>query len=100
MSAQLDHVYKGADGKHWSVEGFFTHPKHSPKINYVDGWTGRYVIVQEYGNFRNEIRMIREESFDGLLTLAWEPLKVCKFCGFSRMRPCETRQTCPNLDMR
>ena len=95
--AELDHVYKSEDGKHWCVEGFFTHPKHYASINYADGWTGRYAIVQEYGNFSNEIRLVREEDFSGLYTLAWGPLKVCKFCGFSRMVPCETRGVCPSL---
>lgn len=91
---QLRHVYYDAQKKPWSLEGFWRHPQHRP---YHLNWTGNYAILQEYGNFKNLIQLVDVDKFDDEFSLAWEPLKVCRFCGFSRMKPCLTRQTCPNL---
>jgi hypothetical protein len=83
-----------ADKRVWSVEGFWSHPQHR---DYHKNWSGEYVIAQEYGNFTNEIRLVKLEDWAGSYSLAWEQMKVCQFCGFTRMAPCKTRQTCPNL---
>lgn len=93
MAALIDHVYKDHAG-YWSVVAFFEHPNHQP---YHKNWSGNYVIVQEYGNYKNTMRIILAEDFDSLFSLAWEPLKECKFCGFMRMVPCVKRQNCPSL---
>lgn len=90
----LRHCYRDTEGRIWSVEGFWSHPQHR---DYHVGWTGEYVIAQEYGNFNNEVRMVKREDWEASYSLAWEPMTVCKFCGFSRMRPCTKRQTCPSL---
>lgn len=86
--------YFAGDRTIWSVEGFWSHPQHR---DYHKGWSGEYVIAQRYGNFTNEIRMVKLEDWPLFYSLAWEQMKVCKFCGFTRMAPCKTRQTCPNL---
>jgi hypothetical protein len=88
------HCYYDVDGRIWSVEGFWCHPQHRP---YHKGWSGEYVIAQEYGNFKNEIRLVKLEDWPSEYTLAWAPMRVCQFCGFTRMMPCATRQRCPNL---
>lgn len=94
MTAELRHVYYDAQKKAWSVEGFWHHPQHR---DYHKNWSGDYVILQEYGNFNNPIQMVKAENFDAIFTLAWEPMRVCQFCGFTRMRPCQKRQKCSNL---
>lgn len=94
MSAKLKHVYKDDENRIWSCEGFWKHPEYR---EYHKNWAGEYVILQEYGNFKNPIQLVLIEEFDSKFTLTWEPLKLCKFCGFSRMHPCLTRQACPNL---
>jgi hypothetical protein len=94
MPAQLRHVYYDQYKTPWSCEGMWTHPQHR---DYHLNWSGNYVIMQLYGNFKNEIRMVKVEDFDAQYTPAWEPLIVCKFCGFSRMRPCTVRGNCPSL---
>jgi hypothetical protein len=83
-----------SDKRVWSVEGFWSHPQHRA---YHKAWSGEYVIAQEYGNFTNEIRLVKLEDWAGAYTLAWEQMRVCEFCGFTRMAPCKTRQVCPNL---
>lgn len=88
------HIYYDVDQRPWSVEGYWHHPQHRP---YHRDWSGDYVILQEYGNFKNPIQLVLREEFDSKFKLAWVPLKVCEFCGFSRMKPCVERQTCPNL---
>lgn len=93
VSAKIDHLYRDHAGI-WKVVAFFDHPGHRP---HHQNWSGKYVIVQEYGNFKNPMRMILAEDFDHLFTLAWEPMKQCAFCGHMRMAPCTKRQTCPNL---
>jgi hypothetical protein len=40
---------------------------------------------------------VKLEDWAGAYTLAWEQMRVCEFCGFTRMAPCKTRQVCPNL---
>lgn len=90
----LRDCYRDAEGKVWSIEGFWHHPQHR---DYHNAWSGEYVIIQEYGNFTNEIRMTDLDGFLSRYTLAWEQMKVCQFCGFTRMSPCKVRQTCPNL---
>lgn len=92
---KLGHVYRSReDGTPWSFVGLWKHPSNR---DYHVNWTGEYAIVQVYGNFKNELRFIDLAKWDDLFVVAWEPLKVCKFCGFSRMRPCLTRQTCASL---
>lgn len=91
---QLRHCYYDAQKQVWSVEGFWHHPQHR---DYHKDWDGDYVILQAYGNFKNELKFVLLAEFPETYTLAWEPLKVCRFCGFSRMAPCKTRQPCPNL---
>ncbi len=89
------HVYRSKeDGSYWSFVGRWKHPSHRP---YHVGWNGEYAIVQANGNFKNELQFVLLAEWDDRFELAWEPLKVCQFCGFSRMRPCLTRQTCANL---
>ncbi len=89
------HVYYGrADRSTWSFVGLWKHPEHRA---YHVNWSGEYAIVQAYGNFKTELRFIDLSKWGELFEVAWEPLTVCKFCGFSRMRPCLTRQTCANL---
>jgi len=89
------HVYYSREDRSaWSFVGLWQHPSHR---DYHVNWSGQYAIVQVYGNFTNELRFIDLSKWDELFELAWEPLRRCKFCGFNRMRPCETRQTCANL---
>lgn len=86
------HVYRlRSDGSVWSFEGLWSHPKHQP---YHVNWSGEFAIVQVYGNFKNELRLIKLEDWAELFELAWEPMRDCKFCGFPRMKPCLTRQFC------
>ena len=89
------HVYYlKEDRSPWSFVGRWKHPKHQP---YHANWNGEYAIVQAYGNFKNELRFILLAEWDDKFELAWEPMRVCQFCGFTRMRPCLKRQTCANL---
>lgn len=83
-------VYKTRDGRHWAFVSLF---KHDPKTCEPSD----YVIVQVYGNYRNEVEIVELEAFPHLYEFAWGPLIECKFCGFRRMAPCATRQACPNL---
>lgn len=94
MSAKVQNVYYDSERKPWKCEGFWSHPERQ---DYHKGWSGKYVVLQEYGNFSNPIQMVKVEDFDSLFTSAWPPLKTCKFCGFSRTMPCQTRQKCANL---
>src|SRR4051812_5832726 len=102
LSEQLDgchpkdgHVYwLREDRTAWAYVGPWKHPRHQP---YHVNWTGEYAIMQVSGNFTNDMRLIELTKFDELFELAWEPMRVCKFCGFTRMRPCEKRQTCASL---
>ncbi len=89
------HVYRQrSDGTVWSFVARWKHPSHQP---YHKGWDGEYAIVQEYGNFSNQPRLVLLADWDDQFELAWDPVKVCQFCGFTRMRPCLERQTCANL---
>jgi hypothetical protein len=89
------HVYKSReDGVHWSFVARWKHPSHR---DYHVNWSGEYAIIQVYGNFKNELRFVSLAQWDQLFELAWEPATVCKFCGFTRMKPCLVRQTCANL---
>lgn len=56
-----------------------------------------YVIIQEYGNYGNEVEIIELAAWPHLFQFEWGPLIECRFCGFRRMSVCTTRQTCPNL---
>lgn len=91
---KLRDCFYDSEKRVWSVEGFWSHPQHRA---YHKAWSGEYVIAQEYGNFTNEIRLVKLEDWAGAYSLAWEQMKVCEFCGFTRMAPCKTRQVCPNL---
>lgn len=84
-------VWKHRDnGNHYSFVSMFHHdPKTCAPFDYV--------IFQEYGNYGNEMEIVRVEAWPHLFEFAWGPLIECKFCGFRRMAPCATRQTCPNL---
>jgi len=95
IGARIGVTYKSTvtDG-YWKCVGFWSHPEHR---DYHKNWTGQYAIMQEYGNYGNPILLAKLEKFEVLYTLAWESMKVCRFCGFSRMAPCTKRQTCPNL---
>lgn len=89
------HVYKSReDGVHWAFVALWKHPRRQ---DYHVNWTGEYAVVQVYGNFKNELRLVSLVEWDALFDLARAPATVCKFCGFTRMRPCLVRQTCANL---
>jgi len=93
--AARNHVYREAgNDKAWNVVALWKHPDHR---DYHVNWHGRYVVCQEYGVFSNPPRIVYEDDFERDFTLAWEPMRVCQFCGFTRMHPCEKRQTCPSL---
>ena len=91
---QVGSTYFDAERQPWRVVAFWKHPDHR---SYHVGWTGEYVIVQEAGNYKNPLAFVLLADWTAKFTLAWEPLKVCRFCGFARMAPCTKRQTCPNL---
>lgn len=83
-------VYRCRFGHLWSFVALF---KHDPKTCAPRD----YVIIQIYGNYGNEVEIVELEAFPHLYIFEWGPLLECKFCGFRRMSPCATRQTCPNL---
>lgn len=97
LEAQVDHVYYDADKKPWACVQLWHHPKHR---HYHVAWTGDYAIMQEYGNYKDPIQVVPIEEFAWRFSLAWAPMTVCRFCGFTRMSPCQKRQTCPNLSDR
>lgn len=91
---QIGSTYYDAERQLWTVVALWKHPNHR---DYHKGWTGEYVIVQQYGNYKNPLALVPLVDWTAKFTLAWEPLKVCRFCGFSRMVPCTKRQPCPSL---
>lgn len=89
------HVYYSREDRiAWSFIGFWKHPGHR---DYHINWTGEYAVIQVSGVLSNPPRVVALADWDNLFELAWEPMQVCKFCGFTRMRPCLTRQPCANL---
>lgn len=84
-------VYR--DNRNGTLYSFVSLFRHDPKTcGPFD-----YVILQEYGNYRNEVEIVEIEAFPHLFIFEWGPLIECRFCGFRRMSPCATRQPCPNL---
>lgn len=84
-------VYR--DMRNGALYAFVANFRHDPKTCAPRD----YVILQEYGNYGNEVEIIELAAFPHLFLFEWGPLLECKFCGFRRISPCATRQTCPNL---
>lgn len=86
-----------ADRSIWCVVGSWKSPEHR---DYHRDWTGEYVAIRPNGLLSAPPRLVYLPLWPELFTLAWEPMRVCRFCGFTRMAPCKTRQPCPNLSDR
>ncbi len=78
----------------WCVIGPWKSPEHR---GYHQAWTGEYVAIRPNGLLSDPPRLVYLPDWPSLFTLAWEPMRECRFCGFMRMAPCKTRQPCPNL---